>query len=92
MYSLKRKVALVTGAAGRRGLGRAIALRLAQEGADVVVNDIAPGASIAGRAASEGWEGLPSVVSEIVATGGRALGVVADVSDAQQVDHEEVVP
>ena len=40
MYLLDGKVALVTGAAGAQGLGRAIALRLAQEGADLVVNDL----------------------------------------------------
>ena len=41
MYNLQNKVALVTGAGGERGLGRAIAMRLAEEGADVAVNDIA---------------------------------------------------
>jgi NAD(P)-dependent dehydrogenase (short-subunit alcohol dehydrogenase family) len=35
MYNLDGKVALVTGAGRENGLGRAIALRLAQEGADV---------------------------------------------------------
>lgn len=39
MNTLKDKVAIVTGAASRRGMGRAIALRLAGEGADVVVAD-----------------------------------------------------
>jgi len=36
MQSLSGKVALVTGAAGMNGIGRAIAVRLANEGADVV--------------------------------------------------------
>ena len=40
MYDLSGKVALVTGAGGERGFGRAIAMRLAHEGADIIVNDI----------------------------------------------------
>lgn len=78
MYHLTGKVALVTGAAGAQGLGRAIALRLAQEGADLVVNDLSE--DIGPR------QGLPAVVSEIEALGRRALPVYADVADARQVD------
>jgi NAD(P)-dependent dehydrogenase (short-subunit alcohol dehydrogenase family) len=40
MYDLDGKVAVVTGAGGRNGIGRAIAGRLTREGAHVVVNDI----------------------------------------------------
>ena len=40
MSDLNGKIALVTGAAGEFGLGRAIAVRLAKDGADVVVNDV----------------------------------------------------
>ena len=81
MYDLSGKVALVTGAGGKQGLGRAIALRLAQEGADVVVNDV-----VARRTGSPDWAGLPDVVHEIEALGQEACAIVADVSDAQQVD------
>lgn len=82
MYNLNGKVALVTGAGGRNGIGRAIALRLAEEGADVVVNDVAERPYAADDTE---WGGLSDVVSEIVAMNRRAISVVADVSDAKQV-------
>jgi NAD(P)-dependent dehydrogenase (short-subunit alcohol dehydrogenase family) len=64
-------VALVTGAA--RGIGRAIALRLAADGLDVAVNDIE------GSVAR-----LESLVAEIRTLGRRALAAPADVSEAHQ--------
>ena len=81
MYDLDGKVALVTGAGGECGIGRAIAIRLAEEGAEVIVNDVA-----AGPPGATGWGGLPQVVREIEALGRRSLGIVADVSDASQVE------
>lgn len=82
--ALKGKVAFVTGAAAKRGMGRAVALRLANEGADVVVNDkfAAPKSAWAG---DEGWKGLEDVVKEIEALGRKALAVVAGVEDAAAV-------
>ena len=68
---LKGRIALVTGAS--RGLGRAIALRLAQAGAAVGVNY------------REQAEAAEEVAREIRARGGRALAVRADVADAAQV-------
>ena len=82
MYNLNGKVALVTGAGGKNGIGRAIATRLAKEGADVAVNDITEHPYAADQA---DWQGLPDVVREIEAMGQRAISVVADVSDAEQV-------
>ena len=82
MYNLNGKVALVTGAGGKNGIGRAIATRLAKEGADVAVNDITEHPYAADQA---DWQGLPDVVREIEAMGQRAMSVVADVADAEQV-------
>lgn len=69
--SLSGKIALVTGAS--RGLGRAIALRLAQEGAAVAVN-------YRERAAE-----AESVAQEIRSKGGKAIALQAHVADATQV-------
>lgn len=70
MERLKGKVALVTGAS--RGIGRAIALRLAQEGASVAVNFRSQPA-----AAEE-------VVQAIVTAGAQAVALPADVGQAEQ--------
>ena len=81
MYNLNGKVALVTGAGGEKGLGRAIAVRLAEEGADVIVNDL-----VALPPGTTGWGGLMAIVQEIEALGRRGLAILGDVSDASQVD------
>jgi NAD(P)-dependent dehydrogenase (short-subunit alcohol dehydrogenase family) len=67
---LKGKVAIVTGAG--QGIGRAIALSLAREGADVVVNDI-------------NLETGKSVSEEIKVAGHRALAIRADVTKSKEV-------
>lgn len=73
MQRFEGKVALVTGAA--RGIGRGVALCLAEEGADIVVNDLPP---------SEG-SGARGTVAEVEALGRRALAYDADISDRDQV-------
>jgi NAD(P)-dependent dehydrogenase (short-subunit alcohol dehydrogenase family) len=62
--------AVVTG--GGRGIGRAIALRLARDGHAVAVNDV-------------NKAGAESVAEEITAAGGRAVAVPADVTDRDAV-------
>ena len=87
MYDLSGKVAVVTGAGGRHGIGRAIATRLAREGADVVVTDIPQSQeAIRPQDRAEGWEGLPSVVREIEAAGRQAMGLFSDAADSGQVE------
>lgn len=72
---LKNKVAIVTGVASKKGVGRAIALALAQEGADVALADIS-------------FEGVESLAEEIRSLGRRVLplrvdqGVFAEVQKA----------
>lgn len=78
------QVALVTGAGGRRGIGRATALRLAQDGADVALMDIAW--PVEQRPGDEReWGGVASVAAEVQALGRRALALEADVSNEAQV-------
>ena len=79
MYELSGKVALVTGAGGESGLGRAIACRLAREGADVAVTDVDGNSSGL-------WLGLPAVVDEIKAMGHGALSLISDITDSAQVE------
>jgi NAD(P)-dependent dehydrogenase (short-subunit alcohol dehydrogenase family) len=79
------KVGLVTGAARRRGIGRATALRLAREGADVACLDIArPYAAFPDYAVANADE-LDEVITEIVALGRKAVAVQADVSSESEV-------
>jgi meso-butanediol dehydrogenase/(S,S)-butanediol dehydrogenase/diacetyl reductase len=71
MYDLSGKVALVTG--GARGIGRAIALRLAAEGADLAVCDL-------------NEVGAREVADEVRRLGRRGLAARTDVTSAREVE------
>jgi len=87
MGDLEGKIAIVTGAGGKRGIGRATALCLAQKGADVVVSDISlSGIRYTEDDRIEGWQGLKDVEVEIRALGRKAIAVEADISSGQQVE------
>ena len=79
-------VALVTGAARPRGIGRATAIRLARGGADVACLDLARPYDEAPAHTTASADDLDGVVAEIEALGRRTVGVRADVSDPAQVD------
>ena len=78
--------ALVTGAARPRGIGRATALRLARDGAAVACLDIARNYDDAPFHGVASSDDLDSLVAEIEALGGKAVGVRADVSDEAAVE------
>lgn len=71
MSKLKEKVALVTG--GSRGIGAAIAKRLATDGAKVAITY------------TKGADAAASVVKEIEKTGGKAVAIQADAADTEAV-------
>lgn len=73
LQHLKDKVALVTGAS--RGIGKAAAIALVNQGAKVVVNY------------ARSSEAAEAIVQEITAAGGEAIALQADVSQAEQVDN-----
>ena len=83
---LTGKVALITGAARHRGIGRAIALRLADDGADIVVcGRPRAAASFPSHEQDMGWQGVVSLAEEIREKGRRALAVDCDVTKKEQV-------
>jgi 3-oxoacyl-[acyl-carrier protein] reductase len=71
MGSLEGKVALITGSS--RGIGRAAAIRMAREGADVIVNY------------ASNQHAAREVVDRIVDMGRRAIAIKADVADLDEV-------
>lgn len=73
MGSLEGKVALITGSS--RGIGRASAIRMAQEGADVVVNYVS------------NHQAAQEVVDRIIGMGRRAIAIQADVARPEEIEN-----
>ena len=84
MKSLSGKVAIVTGASAPRGIGRAIALRLAQDGASVVITDINGKMNING-VEQDRTNLLNSTVAEIESDGGNAVAMDVDVTREEDI-------
>jgi NAD(P)-dependent dehydrogenase (short-subunit alcohol dehydrogenase family) len=88
MRSLSGKVALITGAGGMKGIGRATALKLASEGADIVLSDVRrtpenlPPQELAAQ-----WRSIDSVAEEVEALGRRAFKVWCDLTVSAEIEN-----
>ncbi len=84
---LHGKVALVTGAGGMKGIGRAIALKLAAQGADIVLSDVQrPQADLPPREVQTQWRSIDSVGDEIEAMGRRCHRAWCDLTKSDQIE------
>ena len=94
MAGLEGKVALVTGAGGMRGVGRATVMKLAGLGADIALTDVhretedLPPAEV-----RNAWRGIDAVTEEVEAAGVRAFPAYCDLGDSGQIERmvEQVV-
>ena len=87
MAGLEGKVALVTGAGGMRGVGRATVMKLAGLGADIALSDVhretedLPPAEV-----RNSWRGIDAVKEEVEAEGRSAFPVYCDLGDSAQIE------
>lgn len=86
LSGIEGKVAVVTGAGRMKSIGRAIAVELANAGADVVVTGTGrPPERYPDDEKAAGWKDIASVAPEIEAAGRRALPLVSDAGDEAAV-------
>ncbi len=87
MSDLDGKIALITGAGGMRGVGRATVMKLAGQGSDVALSDVRrevsdlPPAEIRNE-----WGGIETVSQQVQALGRRAVPIYCDLSDPNEID------
>ena len=87
MAGLEGKVALVTGAGGMRGVGRATVMKLSGLGADIALTDVhretedLPPAEV-----RNSWRGIDAVREEVEAEGRGAFPVYCDLGDSAQIE------
>ena len=87
MSDLDGKIALITGAGGMRGVGRAPVMKLVGQGSDVALSDVRrevsdlPPAEIRNE-----WGGIETVSQEVQALGRRAVPIYCDLSDPNEIE------
>ena len=86
MGRLEGKIAMVTGAGGEHGLGRAIAQRFADEGADLILTDVlSTGVRVSSALKPGAWGGIEAVADEIRKRGRRVMTALADVRSTSEM-------
>ena len=87
MGTLDKKVALITGAGGMKGIGRATALKLASLGADIVLSDVkrAP-EDLPPQEIAAGWRSIESVKEEVQSLGRRCHIIWCDLTVSEEIE------
>jgi 3-oxoacyl-[acyl-carrier protein] reductase/meso-butanediol dehydrogenase/(S,S)-butanediol dehydrogenase/diacetyl reductase len=87
LSGLSGKVALITGAGGMKGVGRAVALKFARLGVDLALSDVtlAPEDMHPNQVRTR-WRGIESVAEEVRALGVRCLPIACDLGDRAEIE------
>lgn len=87
MGILDRKVALITGAGGMKGIGRATALKLASLGADIVLSDVKRSPEdLPPQEIEAGWRSIDSVKEEVQKLGRRCHTIWCDLTASEEIE------
>lgn len=88
MGQLDGKVALITGAGGMKGIGRACALKLASLGADIAITDLKRDASdLPPQEIKANWRSIDCVAKEVEALGRRCLTLWCDLAVSAEIEN-----
>jgi|SRR5688500_17273742 3-oxoacyl-[acyl-carrier protein] reductase/meso-butanediol dehydrogenase/(S,S)-butanediol dehydrogenase/diacetyl reductase len=80
-------VALITGAGGMKGIGRACAIKLASQGADIVLSDVRrETGDLPPQEVKAQWRSIDSVAEEVEALGRRCLKIWCDLTVSGQIE------
>jgi NAD(P)-dependent dehydrogenase (short-subunit alcohol dehydrogenase family) len=86
MAQLENKIALITGAGGMKGIGRACALELASRGADIAISDYKrESRDLPPQEVKARWRSIDSVAEEVEKLGRRCFRVWCDLTDSAQI-------